>query len=255
MRPPKAFSFLFATFVASFAGPSSPSHAQALDGSTVAGAIYQSWPDNTGGKLVQHYSAPLAVRLCSVDRVLQTQSDSDGEFTFPNVPSGIYDLAVRVVPPSTIRGIEIKAGATKPLNLRMDIDQSQGMGKNDSDCFRDTPAPMNCDPTSFSIDYQQRDSPGSPLITGRVADWDHKRKGLAKTAISLTSVADPAVHYSAISDKHGAFQFAPPPGVYTLAVSLEGFHDLQIAGFLVPRENATRINVLTTNQHAVHLCE
>jgi len=115
---------------------------------------------------------------------------------------------------------------------------------------------MDCDPTSFRIEYEPRGAQASALISGQVTDWDNRKsKGLANAAISVTNVGDPAIHYSAISNKHGAFQFDPPAGIYNLAASLGGFHDARISGFLVPRENTTQIKVLTTNQGAIHLCQ
>jgi hypothetical protein len=232
----------------------------APDGSMVAGTITQSWVDSRGVKQTRGYPAPLPVRMCSIDRVLQTQSDQFGVFRFLNVPPGIYELetAGQVRPPRTIKGIEITAGGTQPIDFRLDLNDPQIAGMEGADCFRDTrpPSVMDCDPTSFTIEYQPRGAQASALISGQVTDWDNKKsQGLANAAVSLTNVADPAIHYSAISNKRGGFQFDPPAGIYNLAASLVGFHDVQIARFLVPRENATQIKVLTTNQRAIHLCE
>jgi hypothetical protein len=192
--------------------------------------------------------------------VLQTQSDKFGSFTFLNVPPGIYELATagQVRPPRTIKGVEIKAGDTRPTDFRMDLNDPQIVRMEGSDCFRDMPPPsiMDCDPASFRIEYEPRGAQASALISGQVTGWDNRKsKGLPKAAISLTNAGDPAVHYSAVSNKHGAFQFDPPPGIYNLAASLESFHDAKLAGFLVPRENTTQIKVLTTNQRAIHLCQ
>jgi hypothetical protein len=242
-----------------FSGPPL-SHAQTPYGSIVAGTITQSWVDSRGVKQTRGYSVPLPVRPCSIDRVLQTQSDQFGVFRFLNVPPGIYELetAGQVRPPRTIKGIEIKAGDTQPIDFRLDLNNPQIARMEGADCFRDSrpPSVMDCDPTSFRIEYQPRGAQASPLISGQVTDWDNKKsKGLANAAISLTNVADPAIHYSAISNKHGGFQFDPPPGIYNLAASLQGFHDVQIAGILVPRENVTQIEVLTSNQRAIQVCE
>ncbi len=62
--------------------------AQNQKGITLTGTITQSWTDPTGNRHETGYSGPLATRLCSVDRVLETQPDNSGTVTFLNVPPG-----------------------------------------------------------------------------------------------------------------------------------------------------------------------
>ena len=206
----------------------------APDGSMVAGTITQSWVDSRGVKQTRGYPAPLPVRMCSIDRVLQTQSDQFGVFRFLNVPPGIYELetAGQVQPPRTIKGIEITAGGTQPIDFRVDLNDPQIARMEGADCFRDTrpPSVMDCDPTSFTIEYQPRGAQASALISGQVTDWDNKKsKGLANAAfLSPTSPILQSVTRQSPT-KHGGFQFDPSPGIYNLAASLVGFHDVQIA--------------------------
>lgn len=230
--------------------------AQSQQGITVAGTIYQSWIDSKGNRHETGNAGPLATRLCSVDRVFETQPDSSGKFTFLNVPPGTYELSAgrQVVPPRTRKGIEVKAEETNPAPLRMDINDLRLMRIEDADCFRDSIAA--CAPTSFRIDYGQPLGQSSALILGRVAEWNHERsKGLGKAKISLTNVGDPNVHYSAVSDKNGLFEFAPLAGVYDLTASVGGFQDVKIDNFLVPRENNTKLTLLTENKTAIVACQ
>jgi Carboxypeptidase regulatory-like domain len=230
--------------------------AQNQQGFTVTGAITHSWIDPKGNRHETGYPGPLTTRLCSVDRVFETQPDHFGTITFLNVPPGIYELSAgrQVVPPRTIKGIEVKAEEVKPAPLRMDIEDPRIMKIEDADCFRDSIA--DCALTSLRIEYGQPLGQGSALISGRVAEWNHERsRGLGKAKISLTKTGDPGVHYSAVSDKNGLFQFAPLAGVYDLTASVAGFQDVKINGFLVPRENDTKVTLLTQNKNTIIACQ
>jgi hypothetical protein len=230
--------------------------AQNQQGITVTGTITQSWIDPKGNRNETGYSGPLTTRLCSVDRVFETQPDHFGTITFLNVPPGIYELSAgrQVEPPRTIKGIEIKVDEVKPEPLRMDIEDPRNMKIKDADCFRDSIA--DCALTSLRIEYGQPLGQGSALISGRVVEWNHERsRGLGKAKISLTKTGDPGVHYSAVSDKKGFFQFAPLAGVYDLTASVAGFEDVKINGFLVPRENNTKVTLLTQNKNTIIACQ
>ena len=140
----------------------------------------------------------------------------------------------------------------------MDFDDPQITKMEDADCFRDTLAPrvMDCDRSWITIEYGLRSPGRSALIRGRVIDaYGKKGNGLARVSISLSKSGDPTIHYSAVSDKHGLFQFAPPSGDYDLAASLAGFADVKIQGFLVPRENDTNVTLRTSSKRAIILCE
>jgi Carboxypeptidase regulatory-like domain len=229
--------------------------AQNKQGITVRGTITHSWVDARGDRHETGVSGPLVTRLCSVDRVFETQPDSSGKFIFLNVPPGIYDLSVgRQVEPRTMKGIEIKPEEANPAPLRMDIEDPRNMRAEDADCFRDSIE--SCGLASFKIEYGQPRGSGSALISGRVAEWSHKNsRALGKAKISLTKVGDPSVHYSAVSDKNGLFQFTPRAGVYDLTASVAGFEDVRISGFLVPRENNTRVDLFTQDRNTIVACQ
>jgi hypothetical protein len=230
--------------------------AQSQQGITVTGTITQSWIDPKGIRHETGSPGPLVTRLCSVDRVFETQPSNSGTITFLNVPPGTYELSAgrQVMPPRTIKGIEVTAEEVKPAPLRMDIDDPRIMKIEDADCFRDSLA--TCALTSFRIDYGQPLSQRSALITGQVREWSHKNpRGLGKAKLSLTKIDDPHVHYSAVSDKNGLFQFAPLAGVYDLTASVAGFEDVKINGFLVPRENDTKVTLLTQKKDTIIACQ
>jgi len=234
-------------------------------GTVVNGVIWQSWHDPNGTPHVRGFPQLLPVRLCSLDRILQTQSDPLGAFLFANVPPGVYELSTgrQVVPARSIKGIEIKAGngepvTQRPVTLNMDIDDPKISTIAGSDCFRDTPPPrlMDCEPFSFQIEYGPWSERHSASLSGQVTDWNGKKsKGLVKARVVLSNPDDAVLRYSALTDKHGLFQFVPPAGVYDLTVSVEGFHESKITRFLVPRENDTRITIRTDSERAVIICQ
>ena len=230
--------------------------AQNQKGITVTGSIIQSWTDPTGHRHETGHSGPLATRLCSVDRVLETQPDNSGAISFLNVPPGIYELSAgrQLDPPRTIRGIEVTAEEVRPAPLRMDIEDPRLMKIEDADCFRDSIG--HCASTSFTIEYGQPPTQSAAFISGLVAKRTHGRtQGLGKAKISLTKAGDPSVRYSAVSDKNGLFQLAPSAGVYDLTASVAGFEDVKINRFLVPRENKTRITLLTAVKNTIVACQ
>ncbi len=124
----------------------------------------------------------------------------------------------------------------------------------DADCFRDSIG--SCTSTWFTIEYGQPPARSAALISGLVAERNHGRsKGLGKAKISLTKAGDPSVRYSAVSDKNGLFQLAPSAGVYDLTASVAGFEDVKINRFLVPRENNTKVTLLTAVKNTIVACQ
>jgi hypothetical protein len=124
----------------------------------------------------------------------------------------------------------------------------------DADCFRDSIG--YCTSTSFMIEYGQPPAQSAAFISGLVAKRNRGRsKGLGNAKISLTKAGDPGVRYSAVSDKNGFFQLAPSAGVYDLTASVAGFEDVKINGFLVPRENNTKVTLLTAPKNTIVGCQ
>lgn len=229
-------------------------------GSTVSGTIVTSWRDAKGARHEVGLSMPLPVRLCSVERVFETQPDNLGRFRFRDIPPGTYELSTGqlIKPPRTMKGIEIKEGATDPVFVRMDFDDPRIMNMEDADCFRDTPGPSNqdCERSWFKIEYGPWSTGRTASIKGRVANTGgRKSKGLAKAQITLQKHGDSGVRYETTTDRRGAFQLSPEPGVYDLSASLPGFAGIKIEKFLVPRENDTKLLLLTSSKDQIILCQ
>ena len=193
----------------------------------------------------------LSVRLCSLSRVLQTESDKRGTFILTDVPTGRYDLEAggRGWKVFTIKGIEIENEKVKSVTVEMNDE-----GAKDSVCLLDGVAP--CKPTEFTIQYGQPSSRKSAIILGKAINLESRgQKGLAKAKINISRSGETNPSHTAVSDKHGRFQIDLVPGVYDLIMSREGFQDVKIPDFLVPLENETSIELRTRRIGAIVLCQ
>ena len=186
--------------------------AQNQKGITVTGSIIQSWTDPTGHRHETGHSGPLATRLCSVDRVLETQPDNSGAITFLNVPPGIYELSAgrQLDPPRTIRGIEVTAEEVRPAPLRW-VSKTLLSAHENRRCRL-----LSRFDRALCFDFvhdriRQPAAQRAAFISGLVAKRTHGGTRLGKAKISLTKAGDPSVRYSAVSDKNGLLNSPPQP--------------------------------------------
>ena len=198
--------------------------------------------------------AVLPVRLCSLDRVLQTPADKLGNYTFANVPPGIYDVETGGYPlvVFVVKGIRIESQNAQ----RVVIENDDNDGAITTACFPDANEP--CLPKRFDITYRPPSPPRtSALLSGQVINWDSRlQKGrISKALVTLAKPGETTPRYTAISDAKGRFQIFPQPGIYRLTMLRKGFLDVKIPEFLIPLENETGINIKTSRNGAVVPCE
>lgn len=77
--------------------------------------------DRTHARRLEHPLPSATVRACSLDRVLETQTDGDGIFEFVNVPTGTYHLVAggRGWAPITVKGVTV--GNTDAKSITIDL--------------------------------------------------------------------------------------------------------------------------------------
>lgn len=191
------------------------------------------------------------VRLCSLDRVIQTRTNLDGRFTFFDVPPGQYDLVAGGSgwPPSTDRNIHIGSANVGYLELTLNP-----VSALVSDCLVIQPT---CATTYYSIDYDDPIPQSTSLLIGVVNATRRKHiVGLSKATINLSKAGNNQVLLdSTITDKHGRFRFHLSPGRYELKISRKGFLDVTVKEFLVPLQNPTSVTVFTARLGAISICQ
>ena len=183
------------------------------------------------------------IRLCSVDRVLQSKVDKRGHFTFLDVPPDTYQLTETL----NWGGSKVKTGTALTTVVAI-----EWRGAPDGNSFTGEERACLVDPTprcgvyAVKVEYGERRAQASALILGLIENTDGKRLKLAGAKVLLTNARDHAERYSAVSDNDGHFRFAPPAGVYVMSMSVRGFARVAVPDFLVPQENDTIVTLQTS---------
>src|SRR6476660_2341492 len=88
---------------------------------------------NPGSKVKLPFEGA-SVRLCSLERILQTETDRAGIFRFVDVPPGTYDVMARGKGwlPRVLKGLELKGVREEPV----EIDMAMGNAGEMPACFR-----------------------------------------------------------------------------------------------------------------------
>jgi len=224
-----------------------PSQGQA--GAILNGSVRLAAPGNDGVQWSWPFRARLQVRLCSTDRVFHIETDKNGIFRFGDVPQGKYDVVAggSGFLPRSVDGVEITDREATAVMIDM------GKPRSMSTCFRDDM--QLCNNTKFYIEYRNPLAGRPALLQGVVKDWSkRKAKTLARAQVNLLRVGDGRQLGSTLSDRSGRFKFALQPGYYELTMSRSGFQDVKVKEFLVPRESATIVTIITLKIGVITLC-
>lgn len=184
--------------------------------------------DKSGAKIDD-----VVVSLYSKDRVLQTRSNSQGQFRFARVPQGEYQFEVvrdGFIPrkPTVIRLI----GRNEPLAITLDVSET-------GHC-------INQHSTSYA------DTPGRKL-TGVVLTSEQP---LANAQVDLVGTSALTVVATTRSNNRGEFSFANlQPGEYSMRVSRSGFRDEQVASCWVAKETTTTVKIEMIGKDLLRVCQ
>jgi len=204
------------------------SGASGQSGVTIKGVVL----DVTGG-----YVAGASVRLYSLDSVRETKARADGQFAFPNLAAGTYDLestspGFRI---QTIESIAITDKDLEPFSFKL----QPGAGDSCAEIRTDVDGYYG----AFAS-YQER------LNEVDAAGMVRDRLGspLAHATLKLTRAGE---SHSVVSNDNGEFTFAHlPPGKYVLNVLLEGYWSVS-RNLWLTRENVTRLTVTLPNKREI----
>lgn len=146
--------------------------------------------------------AGASVRLCSLERVIETKTGQAGVFRFFDVPPDTYDVmaAGKAWVPRVLKGIELKGTHIEPVEIDMVIGDWQGMPA----CFRYDA--QDCSPTKFYVGYDTPAHQKSGMVLGVVTvSWTKGRsKPISAATVTLFRVGDKQPLAVNVTDKKGS---------------------------------------------------
>lgn len=179
-----------------------------------------------------------SARLVSLDRVIESKANSNGNVQFGSIAPGTYQLEVFApgFTKTTVKSLSVPQPESKPIGVTLRVANQ----------------PDHCGFVN-TVQYHQF-QPGAAL-SGQVIDAD-SNKGLTKAAVNLL-VADTGIPVSSIqSGKHGMFLFtAVQPGRYVVRISKDAYWPSTLEAFFVSRENATTLLMGLDKRGHMHVCQ
>lgn len=183
----------------------------------------------------------VALKLISLDRVVETVSDSAGQYRFPVIEPGSYQL-------------EVASPGFSRQSIHLDL---SAQGDRTSNVIRDVilqvaPTSESCGRPS-SITYLPLQAPG-PQLSGTLRTDDRKPRPVSGSKVTLwkEGASGPLLTRS---DRRGVFRFDNlGAGYYSLRVKSTGYFD-ETLRVLVPRENDVRIEVSLGRQGVITICQ
>jgi len=195
------------------------------------------------GAVLDQSSAPIAkvsVTLYSLDRVFQTESGADGQFRFPNISPGTYDLEVSAA--GFVKQklpLHLSTNDARTLTLVLKIGSMPDMNY--------------CGPHP-SIQYQSN-APKERQVAGTVRDYVNKRP-IVKAQIALLRVGERQPILTGRSDRTGRFTLDNPPiGRYLLRIGREDYWPEEVKELLVPQENSVHLDVSLLKRNRIVVCQ
>jgi type 1 fimbria pilin len=183
------------------------------------------------------------ISLYSLDRILQTTSDSSGRFQFNAVPAGKYEFEAlasgfkRVIKPDINVVGQRDAMPNKPIEIKIAMDIGE-IGSAHPEPVRTDFLPCCCGIPN-SVVYEPRPPSEADALGGIVTDGSSKEPVRA-AAVRLFDTADTQIAQQQTNER-GEFQFKQvPPGRYRLTFQHSAYNNLGSYEFWVARENRTQ---------------
>jgi len=212
------------------------------------------------GSVSDQLSVPIPgaeIRLYSLDRILQTTSDSSGRFKFDAVPTGKYEFDVLAQGFKRFTKPDVSvAGATQTakqdqldLTARMEIAPT---GSPVVMAATDVAPPGACgQPESVTYGPRKR---SDDSLAGIVINL-YPKMPIAGATVQLLDAAGMQIALQRTNER-GEFQFKQiAPGRYHLAFQRSGYNSTKSYEFWVARENATYITMPAVQLGKIVVCQ
>jgi len=206
-------------------------------------ALLRSFQTGTLAEVVRDATgSPLSgvkARLLSLDRVYEVKSRPNGTILFSSIVPGIYDLEL------------------SGPGLRSQLMPAVLIPEGDAELAGISLAPASQpDHCGFfrTVNYEAQRS-DSIVLSGQVFDED-SGKGLGRVRVEVLDAASGTAFAAGDSGSDGAFAFSDlPPGHYKVRASRKAYEPLEVAAFIVPRENLTVLRFAIDKQSHMHICQ
>jgi hypothetical protein len=213
------------------------------------------------GSVTDQLSVPIVganIRLYSLDRILETTSDSSGHFIFDAAPPGKYEFEVlaqgfrRFTKPdvSVVRSMKTAKQDQLDLTIRMEVAPTGSpivMAATDV-----APAGSCGDPES--VTYAPRKRSDDDTLAGIVINL-YPKMPIAGATVRLLDAAG-AQRAQQQTNERGEFQFKQiAPGRYHIAFQHPGYNSTKSFEFWIARENATYLKMQAVQLGKFVVCQ
>ena len=181
------------------------------------------------------------ITLISLDRVLQTESTSDGSFQFEDLAQGVY--AIEITAPGfakkTIPVTLQSNNFTETISVVLNVGNMPDMEK----CGRDV-----------SIKYEGIDAMEANL-TGTLRDY-FRHKLIPKAEIKIVSESNRQALVIVRTDRAGQFTVKHlAPDYYDIQISCKNYNLEELRHVAIPRENKVLIESTLRKRNQIAICQ
>jgi len=203
------------------------------------------------GSVVDPHSTPIPdahITLYSLDRILQTTSDSSGHFHFDGVLPTNYEIEV-LVPGFKRFAKPVDLSDGKPIAMEIG---STGSPVVMAASVMEVAPTGSCGPP-YSIVYNPRKTADAALSGNAVEQY--ATRGVAAATVKLVDPMGVQIGQQQ-TDKSGEFQFRQiAPGRYHIVTTHSGYDDMTTGEFWVARENTTKITLRPVPVGKIMICQ
>ncbi|HYV25293.1 MAG TPA: carboxypeptidase-like regulatory domain-containing protein [Pyrinomonadaceae bacterium] len=213
------------------------------------------------GSVTDPLSVPIPgaeIRLYSLERILQTTSDSSGRFEFDAVPNGKYEFEVLAQGFKRFTRPDVSVTGSTQTAKQDHLDLTARME------IASTGSPIVMAPTDIappgacgqpeSVTYGPRKSSDEDAVAGIVINL-YPKMPIAGATLQLLDASGAQIARQQ-TNARGEFQFKQiAPGPYRIAFQHPGYNSTESFEFWVARENATYITMQAVQRGKFVVCQ
>ncbi|HBB95154.1 MAG TPA: hypothetical protein DC054_07160 [Blastocatellia bacterium] len=215
------------------------------------------------GSVSDPQSAPIPdarVTLYSLDRILQTKSDSSGRFKFDAVPIGKYEFEILAqgfkrftMPDVFVTDLMRPTIPDKPTDLTAVMQIGPTGSPREIVAVAELAAVGDCGPPD-SVTYGPRKTRDADALAGIVIGRFPKM-AVPGATLQLFDAAGALIAQQQTNER-GEFQFKQTvPGRYHILFQHPGYHNMEFREFWVARENQTYITLQALQLGKIVVCQ
>lgn len=219
-------------------------------------------PIKVTGSVADPNSAPIPearVTLYSLDRILQTKSDSSGHFRFNAVPSGKYEFEVtspgfkRFIKQVYVLDETRTVKQEKSMEVKVGMEIASAGSAYVIDAVTEVAPSGSCGP-SDAVTYEPRQTRDADALSGIVINR-YPKMAVADATLQLFDKTNALIAQQQTNER-GEFQFKQTaPGPYHILLQHPGYWNLDFGEFWVARENQTYLTLQALQLGKIVVCQ